>query len=517
MRRNWLTLVAVVVAVSMLLLDVTIVNVALPSIQRAFHASLSDLQWTIDAYALTLAALMLTAGSLADLWGRRIMFASGIAIFTTGSLLCGLATGPLDLALSRAGQGVGGAIMFSSSFALISDAFRGKQRGIAFGILGAVTGIAIAVGPVLGGVITSGLSWRWIFLVNIPIGVATFALTLAKVRESRDPQATRPDWLGFVSFSGGLAALVYGLISADGGWGSVRVIAGLSAAAVLLAAFVAIEMMQRRPMLDLSLFRVPAFVGGLVAAFAISASLFSLLTYIILYLQEDLGLGALGAGLRILFLTLASFLLAGLAGRLTTVVPVRLMISAGFVLTGVGLLLMKGISTGSGWTHLIPGLIVAGVGSGLVNVPLAATAVNVAPPERAGMASGINLTLRQVGTATGIAALGAIFTARFGATVTGRLSATPLAPHAHAIAAGLASGSFGSQPGLTATARDSVGQAVHAGFAGGLNIVLLIGAITAFVAAFTSLVLIRTRDFVTPPGGFADEHSEQAVTEPVAS
>jgi len=518
MRRNWWTLVAVVVAVSMLLFDVTIVNVALPSIQRTFHASLPDLQWAIDAYALTLAALLLTAGALADLWGRRIMFAAGITVFTIGSLLCGLATGPLDLALSRAGQGIGGAIMFSTSFALISDAFRGKQRGVAFGILGAVTGVAVAIGPILGGVITSALSWRWIFLVNVPVGVAAFGVTLTKVRESRDRRAARPDWLGFVSFSGGLAALVYGLISADSGWGSVRVIASLAAAVVLLAAFVPIEMMQRRPMLDLSLFRVPTFIGGLVAAFAISASLFSLFTYIILYLQADLGLDAFGAGLRILFLTVASFVIAGAAGRLTTVVPVRLMISAGFVLTGIGLLLMDGISPASGWTHLTAGLIVSGAGSGLVNVPLAATAVNVVTPDRAGMASGINLTLRQVGTATGIAALGAVFTARFGTTINGALSATPLAPHAHAIATGLTTGSFSaSQPGVTATARHTITQAVHTGFANGLNLILLIGAITAFMAAVTSLVLIRDRDFVTPPTGAAGEHSEQAVTEPVAS
>src|SRR6266568_3685955 len=259
MARKWWTLTAVVVGVFMLLLDITIVNVALPQIQKAFGASLSDLQWVIDAYALTLVALLLTAGALADRFGRRVRFAAGTAVFTAGSLLCGLATGPLDLALSRAAQGVGGAIMFATSLALLSDAFRGKDRGVAFGVFGAVV-----VGPVLGGVITSGLSWRWIFLVNIPVGIATIAVTLAKVAESRDPDAARPDWLGFVSFS---------------------------------AAFVFIEAAQQRPMLDLSLFRVPTFTGGLIAAFGISASVFSLLTYIILYQQDELGLSALGTGL----------------------------------------------------------------------------------------------------------------------------------------------------------------------------------------------------------------------------
>jgi EmrB/QacA subfamily drug resistance transporter len=517
MAQKWWTLTAVVTGMFMLLLDVTIVNVALPQIQQAFGASLPDLQWIIDAYALTLAALLLTAGALADRFGRRVTFAAGTAIFTAGSLLCGLATGPLDLALSRAGQGVGGAVMFATSLALLSDAFRGKDRGIAFGAFGAVTGIAVATGPVIGGVLTSGLSWRWIFLVNVPIGIATIAVTLIKVAESRDPDATRPDWLGFASFSAALALLVYGLISAGGGWGSVKVIASLSAAAGLLAAFVIIEAVQRRPMLDLSLFRVPTFAGGLIAAFGISASLFSLLTYIILYLQDDLGFSALGTGLRVLFLTAAVFVTAGIAGRLTTVVPARLMISAGFVLVTAGLLLMRGVTAGSGWTHLIPGLIVAGAGAGAVNVPLASTAVGVVPPARAGMASGINSTLRSVGLATGIAALGAIFTAQLLNTITGRLAATPLAAHAHAIAAGLGGPkSSGAQTGQTAAARQAVATAVRAGFADSLNTILLIGAAIAAIAAITSLTLIRSRDFAPVPAAPGTEASSPAA-EPVTT
>ena len=259
--------------------------------------------------------------------------------------------------------------------------------------------------------------------------------------------------------------LVYGLISAGGGWGSVKVIASLSAAAGLLAAFVLIELAQRRPMLDLTLFRVPTFTGELVAAFGISASLFSLLTYIILYLQDGLGFSALGTGLRVLFLTLPVFVTAGIAGRLTTVVPARLMICAGFVLVTTGLLLMRGLTVGSGWTHLIPGLIVAGAGAGVVNVPLASTAVGVVPPARAGMASGINSTLRSVGIATGIAALGAIFAGQLRDAVTRWLAVTPLASHAHAIAAGLGGpGSSGAQSGLTAADRQAVATAVRSGF-----------------------------------------------------
>ena len=208
----------------MLLLDLTIVNVALPSIQRQLHGTIADLQWVIDAYALSLAALMLTAGSLADLLGRRLVFTIGIVIFTAGSVLCGAAQTPLFLTIARAGQGVGGAIMFATSLALVAQAFRGADRGTAFGVFGAITGIAAAIGPVIGGAITSGLSWRWIFFVNVPIGAVLVALTLLRVAESRDPGASRPDWLGFLTFSSGLALLVYGLIeSSSHAWGSGRV------------------------------------------------------------------------------------------------------------------------------------------------------------------------------------------------------------------------------------------------------------------------------------------------------
>ncbi len=503
MQRKWWTLTAVCIGVFMLLLDVTIVNVALPDIGRAFGASLSDLQWMIDAYALTLAALLLTAGSLADRFGRRLMFAVGTAMFTVGSFLCGLAQTSLFLILARAGQGVGGAIMFATSLALLADAFRGRDRGVAFGVFGAVTGVAVAVGPVLGGVLTSGLSWRWIFFVNVPVGVVAVAITLLAVAESRDPRAGRIDWFGLVTFSGALSALVYGLIrSSIDGWSSAPVAGCLIGAAALLAAFGVAEAVQTQPMFDLTLLRKPTFDGGLFAAFGLSASLFSMFTYLVLYMQSVLGLSAVATGTRFLVLSGALFVSAAIAGRLTERVPAKLLIGPGFAAVGAGLLLMRGLTVGSGWTHFIPGFIVAGVGAGFVNVPLASTAVGVVAPERAGMASGINTTFRQVGIATGIAGLGSIFSAQLRDTVTSALAATPVAHQAGHIARAVSGGGIqAAVADAPPSARAAIGAAAHAGFVTGLNEILLVAAVTAFVAAGLSFVLIRQRDFVVRGSG----------------
>jgi EmrB/QacA subfamily drug resistance transporter len=504
MARKWWTLLAVCTGVFMLLLDITIVNVALPDIESAFHASLTDLQWVIDAYALTLAALLLTAGSVADLKGRRLVFAVGIVVFTVGSTLCGVASGATFLALARALQGVGGAIMFATSLALLADAFEPQERGVAFGVFGAITGIAVAVGPVLGGAITSGLSWRWIFFVNVPIGVFALIVTLRKVSESRAPVARRPDWPGFVTFTIGLSALVYGLIrSQPDGWGSRTVVGALVTAVLMLAVFVVIELRSREPMLDLQLLRVPTFDGGLVAAWSVSASIFSLLTFIVLYLQNVLGASAIDTGLELLPLTLAIFATAGIAGRLTGHVPTKWLIAPGFALVGVGLLLMRGLSPADDWTHLLPGMIVAGVGAGLINVPLASTAVGVVEPARAGMASGINSTFRQVGVATGVAALGSVLASQVHSHVVSQLAHGPLSAHAHELAAAAGNGRIAAALQATpAPLRGLAAHAARAGFVDALSTLMLIGAIVALCGAALTFVLIRQRDFV---GGGAGE------------
>jgi len=495
--RKWWTLITVSVATFMLLLDITIVNVALPRIQSGLHANFTDLQWVIDAYALTLAALLLTAGSLADLLGRRLIFAIGLVVFSASSLVCGIAQSPLMLNLSRGVQGVGGAMMFATSLALLGHAYRGRDRGVAFGVWGAVTGAAVSIGPIVGGGLTQGLSWRWIFLVNVPIGAIALLMALTRLEESRNPENRRLDIPGFVVFTAALSTLVFGLIESSlKGWGSGVVEGCLAASVVLIVAFVVIERRTAEPMLDLSLFRRPAFAGASIVAFAVSASIFSLFLYLTLYLQDVLGLSPLQAGLRFLTLSGVTLVTAAIAGRLTTVVPVRLLMGAGLFFSGVAMMLMRGLSVSSHWTHLLPGFLVGGVGVGLINPPLASTAIGVVPPRQAGMGSGINSTFRQVGIATGIAALGSIFTSEIRTHVTAGLRAVHQGG-ANALVSAISSGQTRQAIGhLPVSARAAVGAIARASFIASLNDLFLIAAITAFVGAVGALVLIRSRDFV---------------------
>ncbi len=501
--NKWWTLVAVCLGTFMLLLDVTIVNVALPDIQTGLTASFSDLQWVVDAYALTLAALLLTAGSLADLYGRKRVYLVGLTVFSLASLLCGVANDVLVLQLSRGLQGVGGAIMFAVSLALLADAFRGKDRGVAFGIWGAITGLAVAIGPLLGGALTSGLSWRWIFFVNLPIGVIAVVITVLKVAESRSPQARRPDWLGFVLFTVALCSLVYGLIESNQkSFSSPVVIGCLAAAAVLLAVFVFAELRSDHPMFDLSLFRLPTFSGGAVAAFGMSASIFSLLLYLVLYLQDILHYSALGTGVRLLVLSGGILVTSTVAGRLTSHVPVRFLIGPGLLLVGVGLLLMRGLDASTHWTHLIPGLILSGAGVGLVNPPLASTAVGVVKPQQAGMASGISSTFRQVGIATGIALLGTLFSSAVKSYVTDHIASVPgLNGRGAQIATAVQSGTIEKTlASLPASTRGPVGLITKTAFTTGLNTILLVAAVIALVSAVIAFASIRTKDFVHQGG-----------------
>jgi EmrB/QacA subfamily drug resistance transporter len=503
MARKWWTLLAVSVAIFMLLLDITVVNVALPDIQRSLHSSFDDLQWVVNAYALTLAAFLLTAGALADLVGRRRVFVLGLAIFTASSAACGLAGSPLALNLARAVQGLGGAMMFATSLALIAHAFHGRERGTAFGVFGGTIGAAVAVGPVVGGLITSAAGWEWIFFINVPIGVAAVALTLRQVSESSDPAARGVDWLGLVTFCGSLFLLVYALTQGNNkGWGSTEILACLSTAAVLLAAFILVERAQSRPMLDLTLFRRPAFAGASIVAFAVSSSMFAMFLYLTLYIQDVLGYGPLQAGLRFLPVTLVSFVVAPIAGRLSVRVPVRLLLGGGLILVSAGLLAMTAVDAHSGWTTLIPGFLLAGAGVGLINPPLASTAIGVVHHTRSGMASGINNTFRQVGIATGIAGLGAIFQHDVTRKTEALLSASPPgravieAGHGR-LSAALVSGDVRSLGRtLPAAGRGALAHAYRTGFTSAFTTILIIAAAIALAGSALALALVRGRDFV---------------------
>jgi EmrB/QacA subfamily drug resistance transporter len=475
------------------------VVVALPEVQSSLDASFGEVQWVVDAYALALAALLLTAGVLADRYGRRALFAIGLVIFTLGSLTCGLAQSPVMLIVCRAGQGVGGAIMFATSLALLAQAFQGRERGIAFGVWGAVTGAAVSLGPVLGGAITSGASWRGIFLVNVPIGAATVIVALWKLDESRELHPGRPDWAGFGLLTAGLVSFVYGLTRAgETSWGNAGVVVFLVLGIGLLAAFVFAEHLVRHPMFDLALFRTPTFVGGLVAAFTMNGSLFAMFLYLVLYLQDILGYSAIGTGLRLLASTGGLFVAAAVSGRLSERVPVRYLIAPGLALVGAGLWLMTGLSGTSSWAHLLPGLVVAGVGAGLVNPPLASTAVGVVAPARAGMASGVNSTFRQVGFATAIAALGSVFATTLQRHLEAALSSVPaLSRQAGQTVALVRQGHAARAIGAVAPSlRPELAAAVRSSFASGIDDLLVVTAVVALAGALATFVLVRERDFV---------------------
>ncbi len=505
MDRKWWTLIVVSIATFMLLLDITIVNVALPAIERDLHADFADLQWVIDAYALTLAAMLLTGGSLADILGRRRIFVIGVGIFTVASLLCALAGSPNVLNLSRALQGIGGAFMFSTALALLASAYQGRDRGTAFGVWGAVTGASVAVGPLVGGVLTDAIGWQAIFLVNLPIGIIAIALALSQVEESHAPSGAQIDWPGTITFSGALFALIFGLIRGNPeGWSSTLIVGCFIAAAVLFVAFVVIELRSDHPMLDLSLFRKPAFDGASIAAFALSASMFSMFLYLTLYIQNILDYTPLQAGLRFLPVTLLSFLVAPISGKFAERVGIRWFMGGGLVAVGVGLLLMRGLQPGDDWTALLGGFLIAGAGIGLVNPALATAAVGVVEPQRAGMASGINSTFRQVGIATGIAALGAIFqhvvAQNFIAGAHGRI---PAGLHGSAVS------DFVSFGGFRAVHNAALTRLAEQSFVDGLNDILLYAAIVAFVGAILAAVLTRPSDFY--------DHGAPAAAEPRAA
>jgi EmrB/QacA subfamily drug resistance transporter len=494
--------------------------VALPNIQESLHASFSDLQWVIDAYTVTLAAFLLTAGVLGDMFGRRGVYALGVTIFSVSSLLCGLSTSSLMLILCRGVQGVGAAIMFATSLALIANAFSGPERGTAFGVYGAVLGGAVAVGPLVGGAITGGIGWRWIFFVNLPIGVAAILVTLTKITDSRDPAAHRVDWIGFATFSVSLFMLVFALLQGNTrGWGSPTIVGLLVGSGVLFAAFVVAEWRGSHPMLDISLFKRPAMVGVSLASFTLSASIFAMFLYLTLYLQQVLGYGPFAAGLRFLPITVLSFVAAPIAGALTVRVHSRYLLCLGLLLVALGCNLMTHVHADSTWTVLLPGFIVAGIGVGITNPVVASVTVSVVPPERSGMSTGSSSTFRQVGVATGIAGLGAVFLSQIRPNTIHALSSSAvgqnLVSHGGSRLDGIIAGGGVRQVAATignGGVRHTLVGAYQSGFTATFNHLMAIATVVALVGSVGTLVLVRQRDFVPSYAADAEDPGAAAAT-----
>lgn len=486
---KWGPLVAVCLGTLMLLLDVTIVTVALPAMAGALHASLANLEWVIDAYALALAALLLGAGSVADAIGRRKVYVAGTVLFAAASLACGLSSSAGMLAAMRGVQGIGGAAMFATTLSLLGAEYQGRDRGVAFGVWGAVSGAAAALGPVIGGLLTQDLDWRWIFYVNLPVSVAAVVLTLLKVKESKGAPGRRFDMGGMVAWTVFAGAATYAVIRANTeGWGSVRTLVTFGVAAVALVAFLLTERSVTHPMLDLRLFRTTTFVVVMAAAFALNAAAFGVLPYTSIWLQTVLGFSPEKGGLALVPLAAASFVVAALGGRLLNGVSARWTVGVGLLLIGAGALAQSVLDAGSGWLTLTPGLVIAGAGVGLATPALSQAALSAVPPHQAGMAGGAVNSFRQLGYALGVALFGTLATSRMAHGLTGHHVPDPHGT-AQALAGGAASELLAhTPPGARATAE----HVLRGAFTSGLDSSALAAGVVGLAAGILVLWLVRT-------------------------
>lgn len=462
-NRKWWTLGAVAFALFMIMLDNTIVNVALPAIQRGLGADLAQLEWVVNAYALTFAVLMLTGGKLADLFGRRRVFLAGLASFTAASLACGLAATADQLVAFRALQGAGAALMMPATLAIISAAFPPRQRGLAFGIWAGVSAMALAIGPLVGGLLTEHADWSWIFYVNVPVGALAVIAGLVVIGESRDTSAEQSlDLPGLAVSGGALFALTFALVEANQyGWTSPLILGLFGAAVGGLALFVWIESRRRAPMLDLSLFRSRTFVGANIVAFLVTLAMFGVFFFMSLFVQRILDYSPVEAGAIFLPMTLLIIVVAPIAGRLSDRLGSRWLMTGGLSLVAVSLLLFSRLHTTSGFWDLVPGLVIGGLGMASVMTPMTAAAMGSVPVAKAGVSSGVLNTFRQVGGALGIAVMGAILTSRESSSL-------------------------------------ASGHSVDVAFVDGFSAALRVAAIVAFAGAVTAAILIRKSHTAEP-------------------
>ncbi len=455
-NRRWWTLGALCFALFMIMLDNTVVNVALPAIRSDLGISQSELEWTVAAYALTFASLLLTGGKLGDLLGRRLIFMVGLAVFTLSSLFCGLSSSGTELIAARTVQGVGAALMMPATLSIISATFAVRERGTAIGIWAGVSAMALAIGPLLGGIITEHISWNWIFYVNVPIGALGVVASLLVVPESRDTSnEQRLDLPGLLTSAIALFSLVFALIEAHRyGWTSPLILSLFAVSAAGFAAFVLLELHQRLPMLDLTLFRSGTFTGANLVAILVTLAMFGIFVFFPIYMQSIRGWSPVQAGAALLPWTILIVIFAPIAGRLSDRVGSRWLMAAGMTTVAACCLLLSTISLHSTFWDLLPAFILGGLGMSFVMTPMSAAAMGAAPVDKAGVASGVLNTFRQVGVALGIAITGAIVVNR-----------------------------------ATAAARD--GASPPEAFVHGLTFAMKVSALICFGAAIAAAVLVR--------------------------
>jgi EmrB/QacA subfamily drug resistance transporter len=509
-NSRWWTLGAMCFALFMLMLDNTVVNVALPSIQRDLHATLSALEWTINAYTLTLAVLMVTGGRLGDIFGRRRMFLFGVLVFGIASAVVGISPNGGVLVAFRAVQGVGAAFMMPATLSIITQAFPPEQRGMAIGTWAGVSAVALAIGPVFGGFLTQAVSWRAIFFINPPIAAVAIAVTLFATRESRDESVDRSvDYPGIATLTIALTALVLALVEGNAWhWGSARIMGLFTLAAIGLIGFATIELRARAPIVDFGFFRSRSFLGSNLVAFFVTFAMFSQFFFLTLYLQNVLRFSPLETGVRFLPATVLIIVSGPIAGRLSDRIGPRPLMTLGLLMVAGALLIQSGITIHTGYGLLLPGFILMGIGMGLVMSPMSAAAMNSVDRTKAGVASGTLSMNRMIGGTFGVAVMGALVTA------IGKSQLRSSLPHVSAGVRNTIANSLGS--GATPAGAHVSGHVVAAAngaFVDALGTGLTIGAAVAALAAVLSWVLIERKPTKAEP--LAVEHAP-ASEEPAA-
>jgi EmrB/QacA subfamily drug resistance transporter len=507
-NSRWWTLGAMCFALFMVMLDNTVVNVSLPSIQRSLHASLSALEWTVNAYTLTFAVLMVTGGRLGDIFGRRRMFLFGVVVFGVSSVAIGLAPNDTALVAFRAVQGVGAAFMMPATLSIITQAFPPEQRGTAIGTWAGVSALALAIGPVVGGFLTEQVSWRAIFFINPPIAVIALVVTLFAARESRDETVGRTvDFAGIGALTVGLASLVLALVQGNAWhWGSGRIVGLFVLAVVALVGFVQIERRVKAPMIDFSFFRSRTSAGANIVGFLISFAMFAQFFFVTLYMQNVLNYSPLQTGIRFLPSTLVIIVMGPLAGRLTDRVGPRPLMTLGLVVVAAALGIQAQITVHSGYGLLLPGFILMGLGMGLVMSPMSTAAMNAVDRTKAGAASGVLSMSRMVGSTFGVAIMGALV------STIGRSKIDQLLPHVPAHTRAAIANSLGV--GGTVNGHHASAQTiatVREAFVSALGTGLTVGAIVTLLGAGMAWALVQSRPKTQEHGQATD-----APVEPVA-